>query len=329
MSNKKPVLIVLGEPNSVFTEILAKTLNKTSIKNKIKFPIIIIGSHNLIYEQLKVINKKLPFKILEKKNKSYNNLKNIIYLIDIKYKFKKPFEPISNRSNEYISKCFEKAFTFLNSGHSNIIINGPISKKHFLNKKYPGVTEFIFDKSKKKISKNPVMLIFNKDFSVSPITTHIPIKYVNKRIKEKIIFNNISIIDKFYKKTFNIKPKIAILGLNPHCETTSKVSEESKIIIPTIKKLKKKRINVEGPYSADTFFIEKNIKKFNSVVGMYHDQVLTPFKTLFNFDASNITLGLPFLRASVDHGPNTSMLGKNKSNTQSLENIFSFISKIK
>ena len=255
-------------------------------------------------------------------------LNNKVYLIDINYSFKKAFEPISQKSKKYISKCFNRSFKFLSSNFSDIIINGPISKKHFLNKNYPGVTEYVYEKSKKK-SKNPVMLIFNKKISVSPLTTHIPLKDVSRKINKELINNNAKIINKFYKKTLNIKPKIAILGLNPHCETRGKTNKEIKEIIPAIKKLKKNNINVYGPFSADTFFMKKNIDKFNSVIGMYHDQVLTPFKTLFEFNASNITLGLSFLRISVDHGPNENMIGKNKSNTESLENIFNFINFIK
>ena len=88
-------------------------------------------------------------------------------------------------------------------------------------------------------------------------------------------------------------------------------------------------VNIEGPFPADTFFLKKNLKKYQSVIGMYHDQVLTPFKTLFGFNASNITLGLPFLRISVDHGPNQNMIGKNKSNSDSLESIFHLINSLK
>ena len=173
------------------------------------------------------------------------------------------------------------------------------------------------------------MLIYNKRLSVSPITTHIPLKNVNKKINQKNIINNIYTVNNFYLKNFKIKPKIALLGLNPHCETKTKFNEENLIIKPAMKKLKKNKINVSGPFSADTFFLKKNISNYNSVIGMYHDQVLTPFKTIFGFDASNITLGLPFLRMSVDHGPNENMLGKNKSNTQSLENIINFINSLK
>ena len=125
------------------------------------------------------------------------------------------------------------------------------------------------------------------------------------------------------------KPKIAVLGLNPHCETIDKISEEKKIIIPAINLLKKIKLNIEGPYPADTFFLKKNIKKYDVVVGMYHDQVLTPLKTLYNFNAINITLGLPFLRISPDHGPNIRMLGKNKSDPSSIFYAMRFVNKIK
>jgi len=326
---RKPVLIVLGEPNSIFIEILSKVLNKKKIKKKINFPIIIIGSSKLIYSQLKKLNKKLFLNILDTKNLRHTKISNKIYLIDVKYNFKKPFEKISKNSKNYISKCFDIGLKIINSKLSDIIINGPISKKHFLENKYPGITEYIFNKSKRRISKNPVMLIYNKKLSVSPITTHIPLKYVHRKINQKKIINNILNVNNFYIKNLSLKPKIAILGLNPHCESNSKYNEELKIIIPAIKNLKKRQIDIHGPFAADTFFLKENFSKYNSVIGMYHDQVLTPIKTLFKFDASNITLGLPFLRLSVDHGPNETMIGKNKSNTKSLENIFNFIHNIK
>jgi len=124
-------------------------------------------------------------------------------------------------------------------------------------------------------------------------------------------------------------PIIAILGLNPHCETINKFSEEKKIIVPAIKELKNKKINIKGPFSADTFFSNQNINNFDVAVGMYHDQVITPMKTIFNFNAINLTLGLPFLRVSPDHGPNEIMLGKNKSNSKSLLYCINFLENIK
>ncbi len=329
MKIKKPVIIVLGEPNSVFVEILVKVISKLSIKNKLNYPIILIGSKRLILSQLKILKKKIKYKDLENSSNNLTSLENIIYLINVNLNFKNPFEKISYRSQNYITECFNIGINFMNKGLSKIFINGPISKKHFLKNKFPGMTEYIFSKSVKKKNKQPVMLIFNKKFSVSPVTTHLPLKDVSKNINKGIIENNILRIDEFYKEIFKIKPRIALLGLNPHCESKYTSSEESKIIKPIINKMKKRKIYVDGPFSADTFFLKDNFSKFKSVIGMYHDQVLTPFKTIFGFDASNITLGLPFLRISVDHGPNENMLGKNKSNTKSLENIFNFINLIK
>ena len=121
--------------------------------------------------------------------------------------------------------------------------------------------------------------------------------------------------------------QIAVLGLNPHCESISKFNEDEKIIKPTVSFLKKNKYNVYGPFSADTIFLKKNRKKYNVILGMYHDQVLTPIKTLFEYDAINITLGLPFIRISPDHGPNEKMLGKNKSNPLSLIKAISFLDK--
>ena len=203
-------------------------------------------------------------------------------------------------------------------------MTGPISKKTFLNKKYLGLTEYI---SKKFNVKKSAMLIYNKKLSVCPITTHLPLKLVTKNINKKLIIEKIKIINDFYKIKFNIKPKIALLGINPHCESIHKFNEDEKIVKPTVKYLQKLKYKISGPYPADTIFLKKNIKNFDIIVGMYHDQVLTPIKTLFEYDAVNITLGLPFIRVSPDHGPNEKMVGKNISNPLSLIRAISFLDK--
>jgi len=171
------------------------------------------------------------------------------------------------------------------------------------------------------------MLIYNKKLSICPITTHLPLKLVVKNITKKKIIEKIRLIDNFYKKYLGFKPNISVLGLNPHCESVDKFNEDEKIIRPTVKYLSKKKINVNGPYSADTAFLKKNRKNIDVIVGMYHDQVLTPIKTLYEYDAINITLGLPFLRISPDHGPNEKMIGQNKSNPLSLIRAIEFLEK--
>ena len=320
MSTNK-ILIILGEPNSTFSEVLFKYFNSKFFKHN-KNKIILIGNKKLFQKQM--IKLKYNFKIKEISSLKKYTAKEI-NILNVDYKFKKTFSEITSYSKKYIEKCFELGLKLVEEKKAQFIINGPVSKKHFLNKKFPGITEYVANKTN---SKEPVMLIYNNNLSVSPLTTHIPIKNVYKYVKKRRIINNALKINKFYKSILNKNPQIAVLGLNPHCETISKISEEKNEIVPAIKYLIKKRIKISGPFSADTFFLEKNIKKYDVVIGMYHDQVLTPAKTLFKFEAINITLGLPFLKITPDHGPNYQMAGKNKSDPSSIFYAFNFLNKL-
>ncbi len=323
----KPLLIVLGEPNSIFSEILFKAYNKKIIKN-FNRPIVIIGSENLLKKQMKYLGYSIKIKRINLFDlKKLNLNKNYINVFNIDYKFKKVFDKISSTSSKYINNCFNIALKLINKRLAFALINGPVSKTYFLKKKYLGITEFLAAKT--KIKKRPTMLIYNSSFSVCPITTHLPINLVSKNLTKNKIVSDVININNFYKKKLNKKVKFAILGLNPHCESIEKLSEEDKIIKPAIKFLIKNKISVNGPFSADTFFSKTNLSHYDVAIGMYHDQVLTPMKTIFNFKATNLTLGLPFLRVSPDHGTNNKMIGKNKSDAQSLIYSINFFRKIK
>tara|TARA_B100000427_G_scaffold180000_1_gene149686 strand:- start:1678 stop:2643 length:966 start_codon:yes stop_codon:yes gene_type:complete len=320
--NINKIIIILGEPKSVFLEILFKFFKSNKFK-KINQHIILIGSKDLVINHMNKVKSKIKLNIINDINLS---IKKYINIINVNYNSTKKISKLSSGSNFYIKKSFAKGLDIVKKNKKVAMFNGPISKKHFLKKKYLGITEYLGKKTK---SKNTVMLIYNKKFSVSPITTHIPIKNVAKNISKKKIISNILNIDNFYKKKLKTKPLIGVLGLNPHCESIEKASEEEKIISPAIKILKKKKIKIYGPFSADTFFLKKNINKYDVVVGMYHDQVLGPLKTLYNFNAINLTLGLPFIRISPDHGPNSDMVGKNKSDPSSIFTGMDFFQKIK
>ena len=315
----KPIIIVPGEPNSVFFEIFFKIIKN----NKFKSPIILIASKNILNKNLKLFKAKININEMNySKTKSIKMKLNTINLIDVRYDQNKIFEKISEKSNNYIKKSFEIALEILNTKITNKFINGPISKKFFLGKNFTGITEYLTNKTD---SKNVSMIIYNKLLSVSPLTTHLPVKHIAKKITKSKIINNVKTINSFWVKHFKKKPRFAITGLNPHCESIDKFNEDDKIIRPSIKFLKKHRYNVLGPFSADTLFLKNNRKKFDIVIGMYHDQVLTPAKTLFEYDAINITVGLPFIRVSPDHGPNEQMLGMNKSNSLSLLRSIQFL----
>ncbi len=319
--NNKPIIIVAGEPYSVFLEIFFKSKKKINIKK----PIILIASKELVLLQMKKLGFNFEINTINANEFKFHSLdKKKINLIDVKFKFNKIFDKISGKSNLFINQSFRIALKILKEKNCSGLINGPISKKHFLKGKTLGITEYLSKKTKKN---NVAMIIFNKKLSVSPITTHLALKNVNKNISKKKICAHIQLINEFYKKNFKKIPRIAITGLNPHCESNFKDCEEDKIIIPAIKSLKAKNFRIEGPFPADTIFMQEQLKKFDIIVGMYHDQVLTPMKALFGFNAINITLGLPFVRISPDHGPNSSMLGKNLSDPKSLIEALKFLDK--
>ena len=319
--NYKPILIVHGEPNSIFLEIFFKSLRFKKFKN----PLMLICSQKILKFQMKKFKFKMDIRIVNPLLLNKIKLDNkMINVIDVNYNKDLTFQKISKKSNQYIKDCFEISFKILKSGITNKLINGPISKTSFLNKKFLGITEYLAKKTK---AKQNAMLIYNKRLSVCPITTHLPLKSVTRNITKKNIIDKISLVDSFYKNHLGFKPKIVVLGLNPHCESVDNFNEDEKIIKPAIKYLSNRNIIVKGPYSADTAFLKKNRKNIDVIIGMYHDQVLTPVKTLFEYDAINITLGLPFIRISPDHGPNQKMLGQNKSNPLSLVRAIEFLEK--
>ena len=322
----KPIAIIAGEPNNISSEIIFKCWKLK--KKYIHKPLFIIGSVQLLNLQMKQLKYKIKIKKINKhfKIRDLNEIELPVY--DIDYTQKKPFEKISSKSNKYIFKCFEVALKFVKDKKILGFINCPISKEYLFKNKHQGVTEFLSKKLNKK-NNNEVMLIYNKKLSVSPITTHIPLNQVSKKINQYKIVEKVKIIDNFYKKFLNKKPNFAILGLNPHNFSISKKSEEKKIINKAIKSLVKLKINAKGPVAPDSSFVIFKKYKFDVIIGMYHDQVLSPFKALYNFFAINITLGLPYIRISPDHGIAEDIVGKKIANPNSLIESIKFFNYIK
>ena len=322
----KPIAIIAGEPNSISSEIIFKCWKLK--KKYIHKPLFIIGSVQLLNLQMKQLKYKIKIKKINKhfKIRDLNEIGLPVY--DIDYTQKKPFEKISSKSNKYIFKCFEVALKFVKDKKILGFINCPISKEYLFKNKHQGVTEFLSKKLNKK-NNNEVMLIYNKKLSVSPITTHIPLNQVSKKINQYKIVEKVKIINNFYKKFLNKKPNFAILGLNPHNFSISKKSEEKKIINKAIKSLVKLKINAKGPVAPDSSFVIFKKYKFDVIIGMYHDQVLSPFKALYNFFAINITLGLPYIRISPDHGIAEDIVGKKIANPNSLIESIKFFNYIK
>lgn len=319
---KKKIILVLGDPNSINSEIIFKSWKKLS--TSLKKRIYIIANYNLVLSQFKKLNYSLSC-ILVKSIYEKENNKNL-KIININLNFEKPFSVEKREASKFVKKSLILAHKLALDKNVIGLINCAIDKR-LISKKNIGVTEFLANKCKIR-KNNEVMMIYNKKLSVVPITTHINIQKVSSNISKSILFNKIKTIKFWFKKKLKKNPKIAVLGLNPHNGEMRSSSEEIKTIIPALKKLKKLRIKIDGPLVADTIFV-KNYKNYDVIVGMYHDQVLAPFKTLFKYEAINITLGLKYLRLSPDHGTAIDLIGKNKANPSSLLECINFIKKFK
>jgi 4-hydroxythreonine-4-phosphate dehydrogenase len=318
---KKNIIIVLGEPNSISSEIFLKSINYIK-KTKLNF--IIIGNYSLLKKQANYLNfkKNINFRLSK-----IDNLPKVKFnFVNIDYKQLKPFDLKTNKSDKFVKKCFECAVLLLKRKLACGLINLPINKSKFTKNRYNGITEYIADKTNNKNKEN--MLLFNEAFSVLPLTTHIPIKEVYKEITHKKIEKACKNINNFYLKTIKRKKfKIGILGLNPHNGENGYIgNEEKRIIIPAIKRLRKK-YPIIGPLSPDTSFLQRAKLKIDVLIGHYHDQILTTFKTKFNYDAINITIGLPFLRISPDHGVGSEIVGKGVADPKSFKKAIKFFSK--
>ena len=316
--NKK-IIIVGGDPNSINSEIIYKTWKKLSYQTKKN--IYLIANFDLINLQLKKL--KYNLNLVKTENLKDNNNFNSLKVIDIPLRFKNIFKVSVNQSSGYLIKSLNLAHKLAITNKVKGIINCPINKKLIKSFKVVGVTEYFASKCNIK-DHSEVMMLHNKSLSVVPLTTHINIKDVSKTLSTNLIIRKVKTLNRDYKKLLKKKPKIGILGLNPHNAELRTSSEEFKKISPAIRKLRKKGININGPLVADTTFID-NYKKFDVIIGCYHDQVLIPFKTLFNFDAINITLGLSYIRVSPDHGPALDLIGKNQSKYLSLLRCIKFI----
>jgi 4-hydroxythreonine-4-phosphate dehydrogenase len=318
---KKNIIIILGEPNSISSEIFLKSLNYIK---KIKINFIIIGNYSLLKKQANYLKSKVTLNFNLAKINNLNNKK--FNFIDVNYNQKKTFDLKYNKSNKFIKNCFKYAIILLKKKIASGLINLPINKSKFTKNKYNGITEYIANKTNNKNKEN--MLLFNENFSVLPLTTHIPLKKVYKEISYKKIEKACKNISNFYLKTLKRRKfKIGILGLNPHNGENGYIgTEEKRIIIPAIKKLKKK-YPIIGPLSPDTSFLQREKLKIDVLIGHYHDQILTTFKTKFDLDAINITIGLPFIRISPDHGVGTEIIGKGIASPESFKKAIKFFSK--
>ncbi len=304
--------ISLGDPSGISPEILVKALTSKKIPKK-DVAYIVYGSKNTLLKTSKDLNINLKFNVI---NSLEEIKKSGFYLLNLYDKDFQPGKP-SKESGKASVIFLENAVKDVLNKKTDGIVTLPISKKWIMESgfKYAGHTDYLADVSN---TKDYVMALVCKKMKVGLITTHIPIKDVPSKITKDSIISKIKVIDRELKEKFDIKnPSIAVVGLNPHASDGGNIgNEEIEIITPALNQLKEEGINVVGPLSADTAF--NRYKDFDIFVAMYHDQGLIPLKLLCFRKAVNITLGLPFIRTSPDHGTGYDIAGKNLADPSSL-----------
>jgi len=215
------------------------------------------------------------------------------------------------KGGKYALKSLEKACQALKNGSIDVLVTAPINKENIQsdNFKFPGHTEFL----EQQFEGQALMLMLNKELRIGVVTGHLPLKQVSKHITQELILQKLESFNQSLIQDFGIrKPKIAVLGLNPHAGDNGLLGqEEDKTIIPALQKAEDKGLLAFGPYPADGFFGSNQLKAFDGVLAMYHDQGLVPFKTLSFGDGVNFTSGLSVVRTSPDHGTAFDIAGKN------------------
>ena len=280
---KNPIVVSLGEPSGIGPEVFLKAIFETSLKEQLEL-ITVVASKKVV----KNVSKELGYHEID-------SLKIIEVSLNSDCILGKP----DIKNAPYVIECLNIAAELANK-EKIPLVTGPINKKIINNtiSGFSGHTEFL----KEKFScEDVLMLLANTSLKVGVATTHVALRDVPKMISKDLIIRKCQLLKKGLKDIYGFEaPKIAVLGLNPHAgEDGSFGIEEIESINPAIADLKKEGLDIVGPISADTAFINGD---YDSYLSMYHDQALPVLKTLDFHNSVNITLGLPFHRISVDHG---------------------------
>lgn len=314
----KKILYSPGEPSGIGPDLIIQICS-TPFWEKIHIPIVCLADKKLIQDRAKVLNKKIKMDILDNLDSANQNKFGVIQIQEVsKCRITKPGKLYKSNA-AYVLKNLD--YGIEQSIKEGIgLVTGPISKENIItiDEKFSGHTEYI---QKKTLSNDVLMLLGSKKLRVAIATTHVPLKKVPQLITKRLIINKAMILHNELITKFKIKsPRIKLLGLNPHAGEGGKIgTEERNILIPAVEELRKNNINISMPLSADTAFTKKILADTDAYLGMYHDQVLPVIKALSFGNTINITLGVPIIRTSVDHGVALDIAGSGKTDVSSFE----------
>ena len=306
----------MGDPRGIGPEVVVKAMTRLSRQRGCQ-PLI-LGDFNILAATVQTLGCKLKVMEVEEGHREFP-LESVPVLSLSHFPGGKPADIPSKESSRaafaYVAKAADLALT----GKVAAIVTGPVSKAAISEAGIPfcGHTEFLAEESG---TKDFVMMLAGKKLKVALVTTHLPLREVFNLLRVERIRSVIEITHQGLRDCFDIRsPRIAVAGLNPHAGENGLFGEEESTIRRAIRQVSSKDLFVSGPWPADSLFYRAKQGEFDAVVCMYHDQGLIPLKLLHFEDAVNITLGLPFIRTSVDHGVAYDIAGKNMASSRSME----------
>lgn len=307
--------ISIGDLNGIGSEIVLKTFDDSRMLDFCT-PIIFASTKTLNFLK-KHYNLSLTFQGIDHPSKTIEGKVNVVNLW--KENVNINFGQEDTAVGEYAFKSLEAAADALKNAEIDVLVTAPINKHSIQSEKFkfPGHTDYLAQ----ELKGESLMFMISDELRVGLLTDHVALKDIASVITPELIQKKIRLIQQSLKQDFRItKPKVAVLGINPHSGDQGVIGkEDEEVLKPTLQKLREKGELVYGPYSADSFFGSKNYKNFDAVVASYHDQGLIPFKTLSFGRGVNFTAGLSRVRTSPDHGTAFEIAGKNEANINSFK----------
>lgn len=310
------VAISIGDYNGIGIEVILKTLQEKEITEF--FTPVIFGSTKLLSHQKdKLKLDRINFQGIHDASQIVDGKINVVNLwkeqIDVQ------FGKVTKTAGEHAFQSLKAAAQSVVDGYTDVLVTAPINKDNIQSEEFhfPGHTEYLGE----VWGGFPLMFMVAEKIKVGLVTQHMPISQVTQHINKKSVYNKIQQIHKSLVEDYTIeKPKIAVLGLNPHAGDNGLLgTEEQEIILPAIERCRNENQLVFGPYPADSFFTPSNLEVFDAVLAMYHDQGLIPFKTISFDEGVNYTAGLKYVRTSPDHGVAYDIAGKGIANEESFK----------
>jgi 4-hydroxythreonine-4-phosphate dehydrogenase len=328
MSDKLKIGISIGDVNGIGLEVIIKTLMDNRILEY--FTPVVYGNTKVASFHRKALGiNDFSFHVINSPEQAHHKRPNIINCWQEEVKISLGEE--NEIGGKYAFLSLKHAVDDLIAGKIDALVTAPINKHNIQRSEFefPGHTEYLQSRTN---SENVLMFMISEDLRIGVVTGHIPVKDIAPSIHVEAIVSKLSLMNASLKRDFWIqKPKIAVLGLNPHAGDHGLIgSEDEQLIVPAIEQAKSAGIFCFGPYPADGFFASDAYVKFDAVLAMYHDQGLIPFKHIASRSGVNFTAGLPVVRTSPDHGTGYDIAGKNlASETSFREAIFSAIHIVK